>query len=121
MALFGQRSLIRQSCSSATTNVSNVDTNPEKRETPRFEHEATVMIEKYPFGKYHEGRMYNYSRTGMYFESDYAPPVGADLFIGIENSPYSSDHDVRRAKVVWCKKLPDNASYFYFGVGVKYY
>jgi hypothetical protein len=100
---------------------SNVDSNPEKRDTPRFEHEATVMIENYPSGKYHEGRMYNYSRTGMYFESDFAPPVDTDLFIGIENSPYSSEHDVRRAKVVWCKKLPDNASYFYYGVGVKYY
>ena len=85
---------------------SNVDSNPEKRDTPRFEH---------------EGRMYNYSRTGMYFESDFAPQVDTDLFIGIENSPYSSEHDVRRAKVVWCRKLPDNASYFYYGVGVKYY
>ena len=47
-----------------------MESNPENRETPRFEHEATVMIENYPSGKYYEGRMYNYSRTGMYFESD---------------------------------------------------
>lgn len=98
-----------------------MQSNPENRETPRFAHETTVMIENYPSGMYHEGRMYNYSRAGMYFESDFDPTVGTDLFIGIEDSPYSSSHDVRRAKVVWCNKLPDKASFFYYGVGVRYY
>ena len=98
-----------------------MQSNPENTDTPRFEHESTVMIENYPSGQYHEGRMFNYSRTGMYFESDFEPPVGTDIFIGIEDSPYSSDHDVRRAKVMWCQRLSDNASYFYYGVGVKYY
>ena len=98
-----------------------MDSNPENRDTPRFEHEATVMIENYPAGHYHEGRMYNYSRSGMYFESDFAPKTGSAIFIGIENSPYSSGHDVYRAKVMWCKKLPEKASYYYYGVGVRYY
>jgi hypothetical protein len=53
------------------------------------------MIEKYPAGDYHEGRMYNYSR--------------------------SAGHDVYRAKVIWCKELPEKASFYYYGVGVKYY
>ena len=95
--------------------------NPENRDTPRFDFEATIMLENYPSGKYYEGRMSNYSRTGMYFESDFAPKLGSDLFIGIENSPYSYNHDVYRAKVMWCKKLPENASFYYYGVGVKYY
>jgi hypothetical protein len=98
-----------------------MEPNPENRDTPRFEHETMIMIENYPSSKYHEGRMYNYSRTGMYFESDFAPAVGTDIFIGIEDSPHSSGHDVCRAKVIWCKKLPDKASFFYYGVGVKYY
>ena len=98
-----------------------MDLNPEKRDTPRFEHEATVMIEKYPTGQFYEGRMYNYSRSGMYFESDFAPKVGVDVFIGIEDSPYSSGHDVYRAKVIWCKELSEKGSYYYYGVGVKYY
>ncbi len=98
-----------------------MEPNPERRDTPRFEHEAMVLIETYPAGQYHEGRMYNYSRSGMYFESDFAPRVGADIFVGIENSPYSSGHDVYRAQVMWCKKLSDGASYYYYGVGIKYY
>ena len=98
-----------------------MDSNPENRDAPRFRHEATVMFENYPAGDYHEGRMYNYSRSGMYFESDFAPKIGSDIFVGIENSPYSAGHDVYRAKVVWCKELPEKASYFYYGVGIKYY
>ena len=98
-----------------------MDSNPENRSTPRFRHETTIMIENYPVGEYHEGRMFNYSRSGMYFESDFAPKVGSDIFVGIENSPYSEGHDVYRARVVWCKELPEEASYYYYGVGVKYY
>lgn len=98
-----------------------MEPNPEQRDTVRFHHEATVMVENWPTGKYYEGRMYNYSRTGMYFESDFGPRPGTDVFIGIEDSPYSEGHDVYRARVVWCKKLPEQASFFYFGVGVKYY
>lgn len=98
-----------------------MELNPENRDAPRFEHEATVMIEDYPAGRYHEGKMFNYSRSGMYFESDFAPRIGSDIFIGIENSPYSSNHDVYRARVIWCKDLPEQASYYYYGVGVKYY
>jgi hypothetical protein len=56
----------------------------------------------------------------MYYESDFAPDPGTDVFIGIEESPYSSGHDVYRARVMWVKDLPDKASFFYFGIGVKY-
>jgi hypothetical protein len=97
-----------------------MDSNPEQRDDTRFYHEATIMIENYPKGQYYEGRMYNYSRGGMYFESDFAPGTGTDVFIGIENSPYSADHDVYRARIMWLKKLPDKASFFYYGVGVSY-
>jgi hypothetical protein len=57
----------------------------------------------------------------MYFESDFAPDPGTDVFIGIEDSPYSSGHDVYRAKVMWVKKLADRDSFFYYGIGVRYY
>ena len=95
--------------------------NPEQRDDTRFYHEAIIMIEHYPKGKYYEGRMFNYSRGGMYYESDFAPKPGTDIFIGIEESPCSSGHDVYRARVMWVKELPDKASFFYYGIGVKYH
>ena len=95
--------------------------NREQREDRRFSHKATVMFENYPAGNYFEGRMINYSRSGMYFEADFAPKVGTEIFIGIENSPYSSNHDVYRAKVVWCNELPEDDSFYYYGVGIHYF
>jgi hypothetical protein len=98
-----------------------MESNPDQRDTSRFGHEAAIMFENYASGRYYEGRMYNYSRGGMYFESDFAPKVGTEIFIGVENSPHTSGHDVYRAKVIWKKELTDSQSFFLYGVGVKYF
>ena len=95
-------------------------TNLEQRDYPRFPHEAAIMFENYATGNYYEGRMANYSRTGIYFETDFAPAPGAEIFIGIEDSPFSNGHDVYRAKVIWCKNIKHRRSYYY-GVGAKFY
>ena len=97
-----------------------METNPDLRDNMRFRHEATIMFEDYPTGRYYEGKMFNYSRGGLYFESDYAPTIGTEIFIGFENSPYSANHDIYRAKVIWHKKLPTSDSFFFHGIGVKY-
>jgi hypothetical protein len=92
----------------------------EQRESQRFQFASPVMFENYLTGNYNDGRMINYSRGGMCFETDVAPDVGAELFIGIENSPYSSHHDVFRARVIWIKEQSLKDSYYAYGVGVKY-
>lgn len=92
----------------------------EQRENQRFQFTSPVMFENYLTGNYNDGRMVNYSRGGMCFETDVAPDIGAELFIGIENSPYSSHHDVFRARVVWIKERSLKDSYYAYGVGVKY-
>ena len=98
-----------------------MESNPDQRDTIRFGHEASIMFEHYASGRYYEGRMINYSRGGMYFESDFAPTIGTEIFIGVEKSPYTAGHDVYRAKVIWKKELTDRESFFLFGVGVKYF
>ena len=65
--------------------------------------------------------MVNYSPCGMYFQSDLGLEPGTDIFIGIENSPYSVSHDIYRAQVIWCEELSDDTAFFRFGIGVKYY
>ena len=97
-----------------------MELNPEQRENARFPHQATIMFENYNTGKYYEGRMLNYSRGGMCFESDFGPDIGAEIFIGIEKSPYSSNHDVYRARVIWNRPQSENESYYYYGIGVKF-
>ena len=98
-----------------------MESNPDQRDTVRFPYEASIMFEHYASGRYYEGRMFNYSRGGMYFESDFAPTAGTEIFIGVENSPYRSSHEVYRAKVIWKKELTDQQSFFLYGVGVKYF
>lgn len=92
----------------------------EEREYQRFQFSSPVMFENYLTGDYHDGHMLNYSRGGMCFEADVAPDVGSELFIGIESSPYSSQHDVFRAKVIWIREQSLKDSYYAYGVGVKY-
>jgi len=92
----------------------------ELRESPRFQFTSAVMFENYLSGDYHAGRMTNYSRTGMCFETDRTPSVGTEIFIGIDKSPYSSAYDVFRAKVVWHQELSLEKSSYPYAVGVKY-
>ena len=98
-----------------------MESKPEQRETARFRHEASIMFEHYSSGRYYEGRMLNYSRGGMYFESNFPPEVGAEIFIGIENSPHTFVHDVHRARVIWKNDLVGEQSFFFYGVGVRYF
>jgi Tfp pilus assembly protein PilZ len=92
----------------------------EHRESTRRPHEASILIENLPGGTYYHGKMINYSERGMYFESNVAHQPGTNIIFGIENSPYDACRGVYRAEVKWCKKLPHEASMYYFGVGVEY-
>jgi len=98
-----------------------MESRPDQRDNARFNYEASIMFEHYSSGRYYEGKMLNYSRGGMYIESDFAPTVGSEIFIGIEKSPHTAGHDVYRAKVMWKKELTDSQSFFFFGIGVKYF
>jgi PilZ domain len=92
----------------------------ERRECQRFPCTSPIMFENFLTGNYHDGRMINYSRSGMCFEADLAPDFGLEIFIGIEKSPYSSQHDVFRAQVVWVRALLIKDSYYSHGVGVRF-
>ncbi len=93
----------------------------EQREAMRLKHKASILLENFPAGAHYEAKMYNYSRGGMYFESDYAPLPGTEIYIGIEKSPYDSSPDMYRAQVRWRRELPTQDSKYTFGVGVKYH
>ena len=54
-------------------------------------------------------RMVNYSRTGLSFETNEHLHQGAEIYIGIENSPYASpasrSYECYRAKIIWRREL----------------
>ena len=95
--------------------------NAEQRDTIRVRHKANILLENFPSGFHHKAKMYNYSRGGLYFESNYAPLPGTEIYIGIEISPYDFGPDMYRARVQWRKELSKRKSKYAFGVGVKYH
>ena len=98
-----------------------MDENPENRNNARIRYSAPVMIESLKAGIMYQARMLNYSKRGLYFETDSWLQLGDDVFIGIEYSPYSHSHDTYeclRAKIMWRKKPP--TSHFKYGYGVQY-
>ncbi len=96
-------------------------TGSEQRDATRVEHKANILLENFPAGTHYEAKMHNYSRGGMYFESDYAPLPGTEIYISIERSPYDDSPDIYRVQVRWRRELPASNSRYTFGVGVRYH
>jgi hypothetical protein len=92
----------------------------DQRQELRLQHKSSVLVEEIQSGRYILGKIVDYSvgSMGLRCESELEP--GMKVFIGIENSPYSSSHDIFRAKVLWCEKLADDADNFHFAIGIKY-
>lgn len=98
-----------------------MDENPENRNNARITYKSPVTIEDLSAGIIYQARMLNFSKHGLYFETDNLLHPDDEVFIGVEYSPYSDSHDTYeclRAKIMWRRKLP--TSHFKYGYGVKY-
>jgi Tfp pilus assembly protein PilZ len=98
-----------------------VDENPENRDNARIKYKSPVTIENLKAGVIYQARMLDYSKYGLYFETDNLLSLGEEVFIGIEYSPYADSHNTYeclRAKIMWRRELP--TSYFKYGYGVKF-
>jgi hypothetical protein len=94
--------------------------NFENRDNVRINHNSSLQVKDLQSGKIHKAKMFNYSKEGVYFESDSVLNPGMQVYIGIQNSPHASVPDVleyHRAEIMWRKKL--KRSFFRFGYGVK--
>jgi hypothetical protein len=94
--------------------------NFENRNSTRINHTSPLQVKDLQSGNIHKAKMFNYSREGVYFESDSVLNPGMQIYIGIQNSPYASMPDVleyHRAEIMWQKKL--KSSFYRFGYGVK--
>lgn len=98
-----------------------VSSNPEQRKNARFPHVSVVTYEDLDQGLHYQSKMYNYSRDGLYFESDLKLAVGDRVFIGIESSPYAERPDTYECYCAIIKRRQelDNSMYAY-GYGVRY-
>ena len=94
--------------------------NFENRISTRINHTSSLQVKDLQSGKIHKAKMLNYSREGVYFESDSVLNPEMQVYIAIQNSPYASLPDVleyHRAEIIWRRKL--GGSFYGFGYGVK--
>ena len=92
-----------------------------KRNKERFAIEKTIAFsEMPPSDEYHNVKMYNFSETGIFFESENALNLDSEIIVEVGNytpGPVAKDgSDAYVAKVVWCSKVHDSGT---FGVGTE--
>ena len=107
--------------STTITGRSHMVPNLERRHKARFYHQSLITHEDLSSGILSSSRMYNFSKGGIYFESDLRLTPGEEIFIGIENSPYKPHtemYECYHAIIRWRRKL-DHSIYPY-GYGVKF-
>jgi Tfp pilus assembly protein PilZ len=96
--------------------------NLERRKSVRIDHIAPLKVKNLKSGKIYKARMFNYSKNGLYFETDSVLHTGDQIYIGIQDSPYAASSGVLeyyRAEIMWGKKLKN--SYFEYGYGIQFH
>ena len=92
----------------------------DQRASKRFSHEAPVIITNFDSGTYAYGRMYNYSRGGLYLESDITFQPGTGVRIDIEASQNGLAADYYYATVKWCKEISAAVVLYDFAIGIEF-
>jgi len=67
---------------------------------------SPILVEDLNAGFIYRARMVNYSKKGIFIETDVILDPGEEIHIGMENSPYKLSSDASgsyRAKVIWQK------------------
>jgi hypothetical protein len=92
----------------------------EQRECMRFVYNCPVGVQDCRTGKQSDGRLVNFNRLGLYFESDDAHKPGSEIDIRFDPSVYLTEPAALKAEVKWCKKIDDSALNCRFAIGVRY-
>ena len=96
-----------------------MESNPERRDKTRFEHECKITLENSEIGVQRSCMMYNFNDYGLYIEADTRLERETEIRIGINNSPYASEPDKFesfRGIIKWRKALKSSSYYYGYGV-----
>ena len=92
----------------------------ELRNGERFYSETPVSVEDNRTGYRYDGTMFNYSKSGMYLETDYAPRPSRKIKIKVNNLSDFPSPRKYAAEVRWRQPLMKQASAYSYGIGVKF-
>lgn len=95
------------------------DQGIERRRSARLDYQTRVSIENLEVGILHDARMGNFSKSGVYFESDFYLVPGTQIFLGIASSPFTDApgvYECYRSIVRWRRYLEEAAYDYGYGV-----
>lgn len=100
----------------------------DRRKNQRSSCEGSISCSSFNNHEAFESRILNFSKSGMYFESDAILKPGTTIYFKLKkctvfpSDPVSCEWLRREslAEVRWCKKVKNQGKH-YFGMGVKYY
>ena len=100
-----------------------MDFSSERRNHRRFVYEADISHDLLAHRNIYTGKLYNFSKGGIYFESDQAIFPGEEVFIKFKDQQKAVADDIMAqlpfgVEVIWQHNLPDSS--FRYGYGAHY-
>jgi Tfp pilus assembly protein PilZ len=93
----------------------------ERRRYKRFKYETLMSHDVSINNIVHPGKMYNFSKGGLYFESDQKIYPGEDIYVALgihADSPGKDTQLLFEVKIIWHQELQDSS--FSYGYGGKF-
>jgi Tfp pilus assembly protein PilZ len=90
----------------------------ERRRHKRFKYEALISHDISTNGNIYPGQMFNFSKGGLYFESDQAIYPGEDIYVALAihaGSPSKETQLPSEVKVIWRLALEDSSCDYGYG------
>ena len=90
----------------------------ERRRYKRFRYEALISHDVSTNGNIYPGKMFNFSKGGLYFESEQAFYPGEDLFVTLAihaDSPGKDTQLLFEVRVLWHKEVEDSPLCYGYG------
>ena len=84
----------------------------ERRKHRRIKYEAVISHDVSNNGNIYPGKMFNFSKGGLYFESDQTIYPGEDIFVGLTihaASPGKEKQLLFEVKILWQEALEESA------------
>ena len=97
------------------------DKNHEKRKNARLDEYRPISVKDLKAGICHKATILNYSKNGIYFETDSLLAPGVEIYFGIGDSScaaFVDKFECKLARIIWRKKL--KKSFYNYGYGVKF-
>ena len=92
--------------------------NSERRHHSRFKYEAFISHDVPSSDTIHSGKIFNFSKGGLYFESDESIDPGEEVFVGLTTDSDSVEHDTQllfEVRIIWRQALEDAPYRFGYG------